>query len=98
MALSKYRSFCFTLIVTLISMIVAQEFVFGEPPAPTVKVDINIQDFSKPSCSAVTYRIYVSSFVSILNIILYTLLSLASLIYVRYLCHQSITEETVKSY
>ncbi|UEH20515.1 envelope glycoprotein N [Elephant endotheliotropic herpesvirus 2] len=60
--------------------------------------DPNVRYFSKPSCSATTYRIYVSSFVSILHIVLYTFLFLASVIYVRYLCHQSITTETVKDY
>ncbi|AGE09934.1 envelope glycoprotein N [Elephantid betaherpesvirus 1] len=87
-----------TLFLTLFALNVAQEFVFGATPAPTVKTDLNIRDFSKSSCSALKYRIYVSSFVSVLNIILYVLLFLASVVYIRYLCHQSITTETVKDY
>ncbi|AHC02849.1 envelope glycoprotein N [Proboscivirus elephantidbeta5] len=65
-------------------------------PSPTANP--NIRYFSTPSCSATTYRIYASSFVSILHIVLYTFLFLASVIYVRYLCHQSITTDTVKDY
>ncbi|QOE74437.1 envelope glycoprotein N [Elephant endotheliotropic herpesvirus 3A] len=58
----------------------------------------NIRDFGKPECSATEYLIYASSFLSILNIVVYALLFFASVVYVRYLCHKSITTDAVKSY
>nr|ALN42318.1 envelope glycoprotein N [Elephant endotheliotropic herpesvirus 1A] len=93
-----FRSYHMALLLTLVVLNVADEFVFGAVPAPTAKTDPNIRDFSEVSCSALKYRIYISSFLSIPNIILYVLLFLASVVYIRYLCHQSITTETVKDY
>ncbi|UVZ34379.1 envelope glycoprotein N [Elephant endotheliotropic herpesvirus 3B] len=58
----------------------------------------SIQDFGKPECSATEYLIYVSSFLSILNIVVYVLLFFASIVYIRYLCHKSITTDAIKSY
>ncbi|ALM25996.1 envelope glycoprotein N [Proboscivirus elephantidbeta4] len=58
----------------------------------------NIKEFGDAECSATEYRIYASSFLSILNIVVYVLLFFASIVYVRYLCHKSITTDAIKSY
>nr|ALN42259.1 envelope glycoprotein N [Elephant endotheliotropic herpesvirus 4] len=70
----------------------------GEAVAVSTTPPPSVKDFGKPECAATEYRIYVSSFLSILNIVVYVLLFFASIVYVRYLCHKSITTDAIKSY